>query len=58
MEPLPLILAQNGRDARLFCKGYGEAPLVIQWRIFEGDRERILEEDNLVFIFQNHTIDG
>ena len=58
MQPLPLVIAQNGRDVRLHCKGYGAAPLHIQWKIFENDIDRTLEEDLSLRIYVNHTMDG
>lgn len=58
MEPKPLIVAQNGKDVRIHCKGYGASPIQIQWKVFENERERFLEEDNELKISQNHTVDG
>uniref|UniRef100_A0AC34Q973 Ig-like domain-containing protein n=1 Tax=Panagrolaimus sp. JU765 TaxID=591449 RepID=A0AC34Q973_9BILA len=57
MEPKPLIVAQNGKDVRIHCKGYGASPIQIQWKVFENERERFLEEDNELKISQNHTVD-
>lgn len=57
MQPLPLIIATNGKDVRFYCKGYGAAPLHIQWKIFENDIDKVLEEDMSLKIYVNSTKD-
>uniref|UniRef100_A0A7E4VDG7 Ig-like domain-containing protein n=1 Tax=Panagrellus redivivus TaxID=6233 RepID=A0A7E4VDG7_PANRE len=58
MSPLPLVDTQVGRDVRMFCKGYGAAPMHIKWKVIESERDRVLEdEEGTLRIVVNHTDD-